>query len=137
MVSVSEIIKFIKHETLIEMREDSDIWRRGTVGDDFAELMEAYAKQFGVEMNGYRWYFHHEDEGWNLGGLFFKPPNRRVKRIPVTPKMLASFANQGRWSIDYPEHHIPKKRVDILFNQLCAGAILLLMIWFLISKYGQ
>jgi len=135
MVAVCEIIGFIKQETSLDLQEHSDIWQRGLVGDDFLELMEAYSKRFGVEMEKYRWYFHHEEEGWNFGGLFFKPPNRRVKRIPITPQMLTNFARHGKWNLEYPEHHIPKKRVDILFNQFFLGVFALLLMWFLTSKY--
>ena len=44
-------------------------------------------------MVDYLWYFHSDEEGQNIGGLIVKPPNLKVKRIPVTPKLLLDFAN--------------------------------------------
>ncbi len=65
-------------------------------GEDFNELLEAYSEQFKVDMSDYLWFFHHEGEGFqiSLGRILFKPPNLRVERIPVTPTMLAYFANK-------------------------------------------
>jgi hypothetical protein len=80
--------------------------------DDFHELIEKYAVELNVDMNAYLWCFHSDEEGQNIGGLFFKPPYRRVTRIPVTPDKLISFAISGKWSMQYPSHNLPKFRVD-------------------------
>ncbi|MBX2978859.1 MAG: DUF1493 family protein [Flavobacteriales bacterium] len=70
-------------------------------GDDFHELMDTYSKQFNVDMSEYIWYFHTQEEGFNIGSMLFAPPNERVERIPVTPVMLIKFAEQGNgtWPI--------------------------------------
>ncbi len=121
MPDINEIIdlleKTIGRDDIVE---DSDIvLDLKCYGDDFHELMEAYAALFNVDMRQYLWYFHTEEEGTNgLGGFFFKPPNERVTRIAVTPKMLLNFAEAGRWHIEYPEHHLPKRRYDFLFNKI-------------------
>jgi hypothetical protein len=36
----------------------------------------------------------------------------------VTPKILFDFFQKGKWDLEYPEHSIPKKRYDILINQI-------------------
>ncbi len=55
-------------------------------------------------MTSYLWYFHSDVEGgWNsFGRSFFDLPYKQVKRIPVTPVMLADFARKGKWDIQYP-----------------------------------
>jgi hypothetical protein len=57
-----------------------------------------------------------DEEGQNLGGLFFSPPYQRVSRIPVTPDKLLLFANLGKWHMQYPTHKLPKFRLDILMT---------------------
>ena len=89
----------------------------GFVGDDFHEMMEAYSEKFNVDLTDYLWYFHTDEEGFNFPGvLFFRPPYQRVERIPVTPLLLSKFAKTKKWDIDYPEHHIPEKRYDLMIN---------------------
>ncbi|MES9964047.1 MAG: DUF1493 family protein, partial [Candidatus Sedimenticola sp. 20ELBAFRAG] len=81
-----------------KVQMDSDMSDElGIDGDDFSELMEKFEKEFGVNMEKYRWYFHHGEEGWSLGGLFFKPPYARVQRIAVTPMLLLQAAEAKEW----------------------------------------
>lgn len=108
---------------------DTDIERDlSCTGEDFNELMDAYSKRFNVDMSDYRWYFHTQEEGFNIGSMVFNPPNERVERIPVTPKMLAEFAVHGKWGVAYPEHQLPKYRLDLAFNTLL---FLLMLCWVL------
>lgn len=118
MYSQQEIIEFIKEKSGIdELNSNDDLFRdHGICGDDFGELMTSYQDKYCVDMSGYIWYFHSDEEGYNIGGLSFDPPYKRVARIPITPKMLTDFANKGRWDIEYPSHRIPKRRWDILIN---------------------
>lgn len=110
-----------------EVLPDTDIEHDlGCTGDDFNELMDAYSKRFNVEMSDYRWYFHTQEEGFNIGSMVFPPPNELVERIPVTPMMLAEFAMQGKWGVAYPEHQLPKYRLDLTFNTLL---FLLVICW--------
>ena len=100
-----------------EIIESCDIVKDlGCYGDDFDELMAAYSKKFHVDMTSYLWYFHTKEEGNSFGGMLFKAPNERVKRIPVTPTVLVDSANNGKWIISYPEHTLPKKRFDLTIN---------------------
>jgi hypothetical protein len=112
---------------------DTDIFNEGISGDDFHELMDRYAKTYSIDMTNYLWYFHADEEGgWNsLGQLFFDPPYIKVSRIPVTPALLANFAQKGKWNIEYPEHDIPKRRYDILLNQIL---LIGFVVWFIIMS---
>jgi hypothetical protein len=119
--SINDIIEFVENETGAKnVKPEDDIFEDlGCVGDDFHELIDKYAAKFNVEMYRYLWYFHTDEEGWNIGGLFFKPPYKRVERMPITPNTLLSFANSGKWEMHYPSHHLPKFRLDILINRIC------------------
>lgn len=100
------------------------------VGDDFHDMIDKYAKEYDVDMRDYLWYFHADEEGISIGGVFFKPPHARVERIPVTPRMLAQFIETKKWKIDYPKHSIPKRRVDLFIN---LGIVILVFIIIIIS----
>ena len=122
MYSQEQIDSFIKEKTGIDKLKPGDdlLNDQGVCGDDFHELIDEYAKIFNVDMTGYLWYFHAGEEGgWNsIGGSFFKPPYERVIHIPVTPALLLESANKGRWDIQYPPHKLPKRRWDIIINQV-------------------
>jgi hypothetical protein len=123
-----------------KIKPDSDIFHDvGMVGDDFHLMIEEYAKKFAVDMTDYLWYFHSDEEGWGIG--FFKAPYELVKRIPVTPALLAQFANTGKWDIPYPEHQLPKNRYDLVIKRILslipgfvAGFIVIVIILWLIVK---
>lgn len=88
----------------------------GIDGDDFSELMESFAEKYEVDMSSYRWYFHHGEEGWNMGAIFFKPPYEQVETISVKPLTLLEAAQQKMWPICYPPHELRKGRPDITLN---------------------
>jgi hypothetical protein len=84
-------------------------------GDDFFELMQLFSMEFAVNLQEYRWYFHHSEElTFNPGALLFKPTYRQVQHIPITPTVLLEAAQSGRWIMSYPEHTLAKQRYDIL-----------------------
>lgn len=133
MYSEKDIIDFIIDKAAVKPEEvnlDTDIFEElGSTGDDFHELIEAYAEKYLVNMENYLWYFHTDEEGTNFfGGALFLPLYKRVKRIPITPRMLLSFANSGKWEIDYPPHKIPKHRIDIYINYLLIAVFLFFVI---------
>lgn len=106
-------------------------------GEDFWELEEAFAKRFNVDMSNYRWYFHHGDEAsLNFGGLFFAPPNKRVKSIPVTPKVLMDSANAGKWVIEYPPHKLPDARYDMYINWILFLPFWLWLAYICLKKFA-
>ena len=122
MYTLDEIITFIKARTGADKVEEADDIEEnlGCTGDDFDELITAYAEKFKVDMSSYLWYFHAVEEGsWNsIGSIFFKSLDKRVEHIAVTPIMLLEFADKGTWDVKYPEHNLPKRRYDILINQV-------------------
>lgn len=134
--SIEDIKHFIVHKTgcsYEEVKEDADIDQDlGCTGDDFHELMNEFSVKFNVTLDNYLWYFHTYEEGHlnNIGRIFFKAPYERVKKIPVTPLLLLQSANEGKWNLTYPEHKLPKRRYDILINQV----LFVLVIVFLIYK---
>lgn len=136
MPLTAEIIDFIKDLAGTDKIEPgSDIFEIGMVGDDFDEMIEKYSKKYSVNMTDYLWYFHTDEEGsTSLGRLFFDPPYKRVKRIPVTPTMLADFANKGQWKIQYPDHQLPKRRYDILIDRIIFGSFLIYVAISIIKK---
>lgn len=137
MKSIIEILEFVKEEIgTKKVAEDSDIENDlGCYGDDFHDLIEKYSKRFNVDMTTYLWYFHTGEEGGgSIGGLFFKPPNSRVERISITPKMLLEFAENGKWNVKYPEHKIPEKRYDILINQIILAVVVIGVICYWLIK---
>lgn len=79
MKNIIEILEFVKDLTgAKKVTEDIDIEKDlNCYGDDFHELIEKYSELFKVDMSTYLWYFHTKEEGsGNIGGLFFKPPNK-------------------------------------------------------------
>ncbi len=122
--SLPDIIRFLADKigcTENEIKENSDLLNDlGCCGDDYDELMDEFGKKFNVQMDSHLWYFHNEDEGsvhsWD--SMLFKAPYEMVDHISVTPMILLDSANQGTWTITYPEHHLPKRRYDILTNQI-------------------
>lgn len=137
-ITEEEIIHFLKEETYEEeITSETDIFNEcGIIGDDSHELIEKYQMKYNVDMSNYLWYFHCDEEGSTfITGMFFKPPYKRVTRIPITPKMLTDFANSKIWKIDYPEHKLPKYRYDMIFNQVLFLVILICLISSSIRKY--
>jgi hypothetical protein len=134
-----QILSLIEDHTGVdnsELTPATDIFRDlGCVGDDFHELIEKYAEQFNVDMSEYLWYFHADEEGSNfIGGAFFNPPYLRVERIPITPALLLKFALLGKWKINYPEYKLPKKRWDLVINQIVIiGLIISWLLYYFLS----
>ena len=135
---INEIRNFLEDYSGIYPDDPNiDIFKdMGVVGDDFHEMMEKYSEQYDVDMSDYLWYFHADEEGSGMGGCFFKPPNKRVKRMPVTPKMLSDFIETKKWKVDYPEHLIPNRRSDLLINQVIIIVFFAgLIIWALVKFF--
>ncbi len=95
-------------------------------GDDCSAFLEAYSRRFNVDMSGFLWYFHHGEEGYNLGAFFVKPPYWRVKRIPITINLLLDSMGAGRWTLEYPPHTLPKRRWDTALSPILFVALLIL-----------
>ncbi len=135
MNKLNEIIYFVKDILGIdEIELESDIFKLGVVGDNFHEMIDKYTKIYELDMTEYLWYFHADEEGQNLGAIFFKPPYLKVERIPVTPKLLAKYAKTKKWTIKYPKHKLPNKRYDINISKIFLIISIILIIWILKSK---
>ncbi|MCC9166897.1 DUF1493 family protein [Pontibacter harenae] len=139
MSQIDDMIEFVIDYTSVkEVKADTDIYDDlHLVGDDFHDFIHVYAQKYEVDMSEYLWYFHGDEEGISLGGMFFEPPYARVKRIPVTPELLAVFAANTKWKIDYPAHHIPERRYHLLINLIISGVLLLGLGVLLICKYTR
>ena len=134
MSKLDEIKGFIKELSGIdEINTESDIYSLGITGDDFHEMIAEYSKNYKVDMSEYLWYFHADEEGLSFGKLFFKPPYSRVERVPVTPKILAEFAETRKWTYKYTGHELPNKRIDLIINQIIVIVFVLiaLTVWIL------
>lgn len=134
--TIEQIIDLVKEHTGKEnVLPGTDIFDElDCAGEDFDNLLRKYKARFKVTMKQYLWYFHNNEEGENAGSVFFKPPYERVERIPVTPEMLLTYANIGKWSLAYPEHEIPSARVDFLINVLLVFAAIFLILYVALKR---
>ncbi len=137
MVTEDEIIDLIKEFTGCRHVDfNSDIYKDLRVsGDDFHDLIDLIAATYQINMSSYLWYFHANEEGSNIGGLFFKPPNARVSRIPITPRILTEIANKQNWDLQYPDHKLPRRRLDLIINKCLFGGFVIFLVLHLINKY--
>ena len=137
MPSFDEIAEFVSEYTLVERSALTEattlLGDLGIYGLDNDILMFKYSNRFGVDLSGYRWYFHNCEDGYNIGALFFRPPNKRVKHTPITIGTLHEFAQAGRWNIQYPDHSLPRCRLDTLINQIIAFFLLLFVVFALVA----
>lgn len=140
MYTLEDIADFVASETGVnrgkiepESRLVEDL---GIEGDDFFELEQAFAKRFNVDMSGYLWYFHHGEEGMNIGALLFPPPNLRVESIPVTLTLLLDAANSGEWPLQYPAHELPRRRYDLVANLAFVGVCGLTILFVILRHFG-
>ena len=78
----------------------------GLDGRAASRFLQIYAGRFGVDMRGYRWWFHHRDHGVLAMPLVALDGERHEIRIPLSAEMLARFAERGRWDIAYPPHRL-------------------------------
>lgn len=122
MSSIEEIYTLLENQCGVkrhQLRMDVDIFDElGVEGDDFSELIESFSSTFNVDISNYRWYFHSNDEGTNLFSFMFRPPNKKVSRIPITPELLLRISKTKSWDISYPNHEVPENRNDISFSWL-------------------
>ena len=75
-------------------------------GDDVVDVISAFAMRFDVDLSGYRFYYHHSPEGFDLLTFvdmgFFSSAAFEGRRIPITIALLEQAAMLGRWPVDYP-----------------------------------
>lgn len=108
----------------------------GIEGDDFFELEEEFEERFAVDMSSYRWYFHHGEEGWSIGALFSQSPYQQVKHIPVTPEILLEAAKTSIWPINYPQHKIRSRAIEIGINYFVLLLLVALVVASLVHNFA-
>lgn len=134
MLDKLEIIEFLRDYSGLEsIDENTDLFDAGITGDDFHDLIDLYWQKYQVDMSNYKWYFHCDEEGHSLGSIFYKPIYKRFNRITITPKLLFLFAKEGKWEIEYPEHRLPKRRWDIIINQVVTGLFVIIIVYKIIN----
>ncbi|HEX5051134.1 MAG TPA: DUF1493 family protein [Planctomycetota bacterium] len=101
---------------------------------DLDELLHEFKDRFHVDLSAFLWYFHTDEDVVSPGRLFFDAPQDRVTRIPLRLDLLYRAAELGRWPVDYPEHSLPPRRWDFVFN-LCLAAVFAL--WLLCGLPGS
>jgi len=121
----------------VSLLSDDDLFKKlSLAGDDCDDFLVAFGERFNVDMAELRWYFHYEEEGMlTPAAFFFKPPYLRVKRIPITIKLLQEAILSRKWPIQYPEHVLPKRRWDVIATYVFFAALLVLItVWFISNK---
>lgn len=131
---LDEIYNFLEdYSGVYPTSPTNDIFKElGITGDDFHEMIDDFSIRYEVDMADYLWYFHSNEEGGpGIGSFFFKPPYERVERVPVTPIMLASFIVSKKWTINYPEHSLPKYRIDLWISTFIFifAVVLAIVLW--------
>ncbi len=119
-MDIQDVYSFIEQNQgvkLSRLKPASDLcFDLGIDGDDFSELMTAFSERYSVNLDSYRWCFHHGEEGWNIGALFFPAPYQQVRHIPVTPQVLLDAAEARCWLLVYPEHSISSRAAESAVN---------------------
>jgi hypothetical protein len=82
----------------LETRLNEDL---GVDGDDMDEIVEAFGREFRVDVSGYRWEHHADPEGCNPLWIVFRPWWTRVERIPIHLRDLVASAEGGVWAVKY------------------------------------
>lgn len=96
---------FVHEQELLPLDIDpsTDILdKAGICGDDLWELVDKFASQFSVRMEGFRWYHHSGPEGCNPFWLVLKPWWARKTHVPIRLTDLIASARAGEWSVQYP-----------------------------------
>lgn len=116
--------------------QDSDVFGQlAMAGDDCFEFVDRFFEKHQIDLEDYLWYFHHEEEGYNFGAFFFRPPNARVDRIAITPAILAASIRNRRWAIQYPPHSLPSARWDIRINQAISLGLIIATAFWVFGKF--
>lgn len=74
----------------------------GMDGDDAVEFLQAYKREFGVDLTAFRFYHHFGPEGCNPFWLVVRPWWARVAHLPLTVGDLEDAARAGSWRYEYP-----------------------------------
>lgn len=98
---LEEVKSFIAEHTCVKitrlclettLREDL-----GIDGDDAVDLLEAFSREFQIDLSDLNFTEYFDAEGFNLFSLF---SSRRKKLKPLTVGKLVDTATSGRWQSD-------------------------------------
>ena len=126
---------FVKEQLALshcDFVHDFDILRYARIGGaDAADFIEAFAKQFRVRIDHYRWYHHGGPEQINPAWIFFKPWWEKKIHVPIRLQDLISTAETGEWAVQYPaeEFEPPKSAEDILHERIGCSIMLGLLLF--------
>lgn len=124
----TRIRDFIHQEIpgLREIRADVDLVNDSYIsGDDVWELVDRFAHQFNVRMEGFRWYHHSGPEGCNPLWLLFAPWWARKTHVPIRIADLVASARSGEWCLPYPPSEAePEETPDDRYHTRVGCAIL-------------
>jgi len=109
-----DIVMFIERRSgrrLTALQEADVLAALDLDGDEAVALIDAFAKEFGVDLTGYEARFHHRDAGRVLrpGWPFPAPPLFGV-RLPIAVSVLSRAAQTGRWPVVYPVLTVARSR---------------------------
>ena len=137
MVTENEIIDLVEDASGTRLKDYQDIWSASRMsGDDWHDFILRFARTYKVDMNGYLWYYHGDEEGLlNPGGWVYPPPQNQVKRIPLSVADLARIATKAKWDVEYPSEAVDLRRRDVIINRAIFYFVLAVAILILISKY--
>lgn len=134
---VDEINALVREHTGTRgvLSEETDLHSDlGLTSLDLDEFLAEFAKRFDVDLSGFLWYFHTEEDGVSPGRLLFAAPQDRVQKIPLKLALLYQAVELSRWPVDYPEHSLPRRRWDVVVNQCLAAALAVGLLWWLARK---
>ncbi len=96
------------HGRMPSPAEERDlVGRFGMDGDDASEFIDAYAAEFSVRMDGFRWYFHYLDEPPAIRRVVPRDAEGRgIPLMPLSVDLLVQAAETGAWMLTYPEHRV-------------------------------
>ncbi|MBB4081101.1 hypothetical protein GGR28_003748 [Lewinella aquimaris] len=119
MIIEDEIINLVEFTSGGNLDDHQDIWRSSRMsGDDWHDFIIEFAQRYNVDMDGYKWYYHVDEEGlFNPGGWLYPPPQNQVKRIPLSVADLARIATKAVWDLDYPSEAVDLRRCDMIINR--------------------
>lgn len=109
-------------------------------GDDMAELVNAFADRFQVNMSRFKPHYHSREEDYSIAAGFYTPKNEQVRHIPITPQLLLDSANAGRWWLEYPDNDTVEE-IGPSLRQRGWGLIAVLVgvgvlvLYYLLAKY--
>lgn len=101
-----DVLAFVERSTgkrLSPLQEADVLQALGLDGKKAATFIQAFAKEFGVDLAGYEWRFHHVDEGTlRQPGWPVRPGHPSGVRMPLAVSTLVLAARTGRWPVHYP-----------------------------------